>query len=250
MTTLIQIRKWTRPLLGVNSDLVLIGRNLFVEPVRHVLRGLLIDRTSSAEWLRVHYALIPLFEYPHEQKGFRWSNQLSLGRNTEPGFADEFFIKSRDVFTEVLSGGETIRGFVSQIEKEGFPSFRRLGGGYDLSAFPQEHCVVLAALGELEQASAVLAEISLQEGKYRTFLQEAEFAHAVRPRSANDKIDIQWAKTQLKIISHLQKLKDMIDRQDRAGVGTLLREWERHNARLWGVEHLWEPTPFPVERDL
>lgn len=247
MTSLAQIRRWTRPLLAVDSDLVLIGRSLFIKPVRHVLRGLLIDRTSSAEWSRVYYALVPLFEYPRRQMGFRWSNQLDLGANTEPGFVDEFLTKSRGVITEVLSGGETIADFVSQIEREGFPSFRRLGG-YELAAFPQEHCVVLAATGELERASAVLTQVTSQEHKYRALLRKGELERAVRPRSANAKFDIEWATSQLEIINHLQQLKEVIDREDRAGLGKLLRDWERHNAKLWGVEHLWEPTPFPVER--
>lgn len=250
MTTLVQIRQWTRPLLGVDPNLVLIGQSLFLQPVRHVLRGLLIDRTSSAEWSRVHYALIPLFDYPRKQKGFRWSNQLNLGRNTEPGFADEFLTKSLGVIKEVLSGGETIAGFLSQIEKEGFPSCRRLGAGYDLAAFPLEHCVVLAAMGELEQASAVLAEITSQQTRYRALLQKGELERAARPRRANAKFDFEYATNQLEIINHLQQLKDVTDRRDHTGVGKLLREWERHNAKLWGVEHLWEPTPFPLERDL
>jgi hypothetical protein len=68
-----------------------------------------------------------------------------------------------------------------------------------------------------------------------------------RPGSSNAKLDIEWAKSELEVLRDLQQLKDVVDRRDRAGVGKLLREWERHNARLWGVEHLWEETPFPVE---
>jgi len=37
---------------------------------------------------------------------------------------------------------------------------------------------------------------------------------------------------------------------DRAAVAALLHEWEEHNARRLGVEDVWEPTPFPLERDL
>jgi hypothetical protein len=103
-------------------------------------------------------------------------------------------------------------------------------------------------MGELERASAVLAEITSQETGYREILQKGELERAVRPRSVNARLDIEWATNQLEILSHLQQLQDLTDRQDRAGVGKLLREWERHIAKLWGVEHLWEPTPFPVEQ--
>ncbi len=37
---------------------------------------------------------------------------------------------------------------------------------------------------------------------------------------------------------------------DRRGVAHLLHEWEKQNARRLEVEDDWEPTPFPLERDL
>lgn len=247
MTTLVQIKKWTRPLLDADPNLVLVGRWLFLKPVRHILRGLLIDRTSAPEWSRMHYALIPLFEHPHQQMGFRWSNQLDLGRNTDPVFADEFMTKSRDVITEVLSGGETVADFVSQIERDRFPSLRGLGA-YDLATFPREYCVILAALGDLDRSAALLAEVTRHEAAYRKQLSEAEAERVRRPRSSSAKYSIKWAMGELAVLEHLGLLKQVVDRRDRVAIGKLLREWERHNARLWGVEHLWEPTPFPVER--
>lgn len=246
MTTLTEIKKWTRPLLAADPNLVLIGRSLFLKPVRHVLRGVLIDRTSSAEWSRVHYALIPLFDYPQEQTGFRWSNQLNLGRNTEPGFAEEVVRTIHGVIAEVMSEVETIGDFVTQIGRPGFPSFRRLGD-HDLATFPQEHCVVLAAMGRMDQASAILAAVTSHEADYRDVLFKAEAERAKHARSAKAKSGIEWASAELRVVGQLLELKKVVDRDDRAGVGRLLRQWERQNARLWGVEHLWEPTPFPVE---
>ena len=38
-----------------------------------------------------------------------------------------------------------------------------------------------------------------------------------------------------------------MDERNLLGIAGLLRNWERHNANFWGVGHLWEPTPFPVE---
>jgi len=48
MTTVRQVMKLLTPLLKRHDDLYLNDRWLIVKPVRHVLRGILIERTGEA----------------------------------------------------------------------------------------------------------------------------------------------------------------------------------------------------------
>ena len=41
------IKRYLKPLLELRSDLVVVGRHLFIRPVRHLLRGALFDPTSD-----------------------------------------------------------------------------------------------------------------------------------------------------------------------------------------------------------
>ena len=62
MTTAAQIRKMVRPLLERNSDLVLVGHWIYVKPVEHFARAVLVGRTSSAIRFSPRWAVIHLFE--------------------------------------------------------------------------------------------------------------------------------------------------------------------------------------------
>ncbi|WP_271893652.1 hypothetical protein [Candidatus Phyllobacterium onerii] len=47
MTTTSQVFQTLKPVLARNPDLVLMGRFLFLKPVRHMLKGIFIDRSSD-----------------------------------------------------------------------------------------------------------------------------------------------------------------------------------------------------------
>jgi hypothetical protein len=49
------------------------------------------------------------------------------------------------------------------------------------------------------------------------------------------------------IARRLGALRDLVQRRDRASIGDLLRSWELERAKALKVDHLWEPTAFPVE---
>lgn len=34
---------------------------------------------------------------------------------------------------------------------------------------------------------------------------------------------------------------------DRTGLARVLHEWEAYTVKSFKIEHLWEPTPFPLE---
>jgi hypothetical protein len=58
------IKRYLKPLLRLRSDLVLRGRLLLIRPVRHIMRGVLLDRTSDKYAFRVYPYLNLLYDSP------------------------------------------------------------------------------------------------------------------------------------------------------------------------------------------
>ena len=56
------IKRYLKPLLKLRSDLVLVGRHLLIRPVRHLLRGALLDRTGDKYSFQIWYYDKPLYE--------------------------------------------------------------------------------------------------------------------------------------------------------------------------------------------
>ena len=56
------IKRYLKSLLKQRSDLVLVGRDLLIRPVRHFLRGAVLDRTSNKYCFSTYRYLLPLYE--------------------------------------------------------------------------------------------------------------------------------------------------------------------------------------------
>ncbi len=63
------IKHYLKPLLQMRSDLVLVDRSLFIRPVRHLIRGVYFDRTSSKYLFRVWSNMRPLFSGRRDAHG-------------------------------------------------------------------------------------------------------------------------------------------------------------------------------------
>ena len=71
------IKRYLKPLLKLRSDLVLVGRHLLIRPVRHLLRGALLDRTGDKYSFEICHFDRPLYEPfgfvgPHSIHPVRW----------------------------------------------------------------------------------------------------------------------------------------------------------------------------------
>jgi len=58
------IKHYLKPLLKQRSDLVLVGHYLLIRPIRHLLRGASLNRTSDKYAFRIWRYLLPLWESP------------------------------------------------------------------------------------------------------------------------------------------------------------------------------------------
>ena len=95
------IKHYLKPLLQMRRDLVLVDRSLFICPVRHLLRGVYFDRTSSKYLFRVWSNVRPLFsggrdpsgegDYIHDGAFETWQphfEALLMDRMTEEIFSE------------------------------------------------------------------------------------------------------------------------------------------------------------------
>ena len=80
MTTLPQVKRLLAPLVDLHDDLTLVGRWLFLKPVHHVLRGILIERINDAARFRAWWAVTYLCE-PEERFPLNWAMGIKPTRD-------------------------------------------------------------------------------------------------------------------------------------------------------------------------
>jgi hypothetical protein len=220
MTTVAQIKRALKPLLQKHEDLVLERDLLVVIPVNHVLRGILIERTGAADRFKPRWFVIHLFEYQ------TWM-RLSWGH--------ELFRRSHGLW--FWSNPASIPVLFEEIEQNALPKLRAIQTLEDFVAFvtahPRSHhladpptkLVVDVALGELESAREIC----------NGFL--PKYTEATYGRDAEDKMQFR----------NLKELCRGLALDDRAGLAALLHETEAQTVKNLKLEHLWQPSPFPLE---
>lgn len=70
MTTAAQVKNMVRPLLARHADLALVGRWLYVKPVHHFARAVLIDSTVYADEFEPRWAVLCI--YLRHRSSSRW----------------------------------------------------------------------------------------------------------------------------------------------------------------------------------
>lgn len=224
MTTAAQVRKLMAPILERNPDLALVGRWIFVKPVHHLARAILIDRNSSPDQLVPRWAVMHLFE-AKDFFSLDWGEFLANERSRRRGL---WFITQPDIDLALSEA----------IETQALPQLRamatlgdflaylaRIPMGRKMFDWPTRRIILDAALGELQAAKATCdahcADWSVDKAEYD---------------------DDSRAKYR-----RLRELCGCLDANDRAGIAKLLHDWEAFTVKALKVEHLWESTPFPLE---
>ena len=223
MTTAAQVKKMVRPLLERHADLALVGRWIYVKPVQHFARAVLIDRTSSATHFNPRWVAIHLFQWrrsfalnwgglisdPHQ--GHWWSDR------NDPNVA-EALVKAIEgqalPWLRAMSTLELYLGFVSQ-------NLYR----HHLYDNGTAQIIAWVACGYLEAARQI-CERNLEEWSIDQPYYDDEDRAKFR---------------------RLRELCTLLKRDDRAGLARLLHAWEAETVKNFKIEHLWEPTPFPLE---
>jgi hypothetical protein len=224
MTTVAQVRQLLRPLLDRHADLALVGRWLFVKPVHHFARAVLVGRVLNPAQFDPVWAVVHLFEY-RRTFPLKWSEFLGNSTSRTPGIWD---MADRDIGSKL----------VDEIERSALPRLRAmktLGDYLDyisnhffrhhLLEWPDAKIIVEAALGNIDAAQAICREHL--DGCFRD-----NPAHDDDSRRSNRMV---------------RELCDRVVERDAEGIAKLLHSWEAATAKNLKIEQIWEPTPFPIE---
>jgi len=249
MTTRAEVKHWVRPLLEWRSDLTLHpGGLLLLTPVNHLMRGVFIWPTSSREMPKVGRFIQPLFFAPSGSEGVSFAGGIPVGSSSEPDFQQVFENRIWESLERFVRPIDTIAKFqdyavVYRPQHE---------GGFSASTLdrqPLNHALVLAALGRVAEAKSILEPaLADAEEQIRATLSEGAALLAKRPRSQWGRHLVAEADRRRPIHAELRRLLDALRREDRSAITALLHEWEGRAVAKRKIEHLWEPTPFPIEQ--
>ncbi len=233
MTTAAQVKKALRPLVERHDDVAIVGRWLVVKPVRHVFRGVLIDRTSERHRFKPKWCVMHLFE-ARTFAFFNW------GSSQVPPY---LFPPYKGLWDWSLA--EAVPALHQVIEHEALPKLREIATIDDLMAhltayyrqhgivdkpplydWPHRKLIFDVALGRLAAAAQPCTEwVPTLKGD--TYFRGDADDHAA--------------------VARLSELCRRLEKGDKAGLAALLHEWEAATVKNLKIAHLWEPTPFPLE---
>ncbi len=95
------IKRYLKPLLKLRPDLLLVGRDLIIRPVRHLLRSVLFDRTSDKYEFNLSSDITPM-HFPPMSSGGRSELHRGIWKVYEPYFQPLLLdTLQHDVFAEI-----------------------------------------------------------------------------------------------------------------------------------------------------
>jgi hypothetical protein len=142
------LKRYLKSLLKQRSDLALIGRLLVIRPVRHVLRGVVLDRTSGKYRLVIQPNVKPLWDSPNG-RGYSGGLQTREGDVWQPHFEPLLMdALAQDIFEPV--GGITMLDDVLAT----LSSSDRLNG---------DHVIMLALAGERDRVAEEIESLEIRD---------------------------------------------------------------------------------------
>lgn len=243
MTTRAEIRRWVGPFVASRSDVALLPRAVILAPVRHIACGMAFRSSRDKAWPDISWVLEILFAAPGSLNA-QFERRLYLGGSITADFPQKLDRAMRESFDQVLVPSRSIADFHDfAVGEDQHFTFR------NLDDYPLEHATVLAALGRLDKAEAMLRATvaDYEEAAKAEQRADDEFRNArPRPRGV---IILDAARRRMPAVQRLLALLALIESRDRPAIGNLLRDWERERVSQREIEHLWEPMPYPVELD-
>lgn len=247
MTTIAEVKRWMRPILAEHPDLVLDGRNLYLRPMMHIYRNIQFLGSSDRTFPKPTASCGILFAPTSSTMGTGLGRQLRVMYSTDPNFSEEL---AREI-------GEALQSLRRTHSIESLYQVTLEGGSIwdipgELSRWPLWYAPVMLALGRLDEGCLSLEHYidEQDEQRHLSNLADGRELQARRPRSIDASFRIDMATRFLARLNDMRQLHSLARANDRAGIGAILRDWEHARVAKLGLEDLWEPTPFPLERGL
>ena len=218
MTTMTQIKKVIKPILEKHNDLAFQGGIVVLKPVHHLVRGIILDRTSDATRFSLRWGVI---------HSFRSSPVFSTG------FGAELFPRMRWSWNNPNLSNDLIRA----LETEALPRLRNIQSLNDYVELARQNILhgwdqqylrkmpVDIAMGDFDAARTICRDVI------------SRYTPETFPGDAEDKAHF----------ADLKKLCAMLASDDRKGMAAMLHAFEAETVKNLKLEQLWQPTPFPFE---
>ena len=225
MTTKRQCTKLLRPLLDRHDDLALVNGWLVLKPIDHIVGGVFLDRTSTADdyWpTRFACHLFAFFDtdripiactlrlYKHEEQISFWSHSDLT--------APEKLIQV--IESDALPFLKTLGSIEAYFQETKNPNHWK-----PQSPRPHQQIVLQTALGNLDVARNIY---------------QKDLVHLREVETATDDY-------YRELPQRMHRLGRLLLADDRRGLGDLLREWETRTVERAGLTPIWQPTPFVFE---
>lgn len=226
MTTKRQCTKLLKPLQDRHDDVAIVNGVMVLKPVYHIVGGVLLDRTSSADDYRptrfvrhlFDFAIadyipiactFPLHKPPPESALWRHSISSDAERLIE--------VIERDALP-YLRGLRTIELYFEETQR---PHHRN-----PQFVWPYQQIILQTALGNFHTAREIynrdLINLRTNEGQKDPYFRQ--------------------------LPGQMHRLGRLLLAEDRTGLSALLHEWENGAVERSGLMPVWQSTPFVFER--
>jgi hypothetical protein len=225
MTTQAEVKRLIKPLLDRHPDFILVGRWLYLRPIHHFARAILIDRTSNPNLFNPRWAVMHLFQW-RRSFHLNWSEFLdnvasrrpAIWDKSDPNLASTMIDQTESVVLPKLRAIQTLNDYLAYVSQH----YLR----HHLFDRPDVRLIVESALGNWDSARSICEEHL--DGQFRDNPLHDDDGRATYQR--------------------IRALCACVTEGDSQGAAKLLHAWEAATAKNLKIEHIWEPTPFPFER--
>lgn len=250
MTTVRQIKALFRPLVSRNLDLRLIGRDLWLVPVRHVAFRVTIERSSYADDFYPQWNMTSIAGADHDYHEHSEWNHGQFRPEKYPPSPPEYW-KDPELMKEVheinrkkrswsWSRSDVIEEFCTVVEADVLPLLRSLAPYERFAAFYRSSIAPTGLHWPDIGMYIDIADGALEPARKRW--DECAFMYETGRDNPSPRVQRKRAK--------FLALGDPLRAGDRAALATLLRRFEAENVEGSPYQSHWQPTPFPLDVSL
>lgn len=236
MATFRQMKSLVAPFLERHPEFIMRQRDIYRVPVQHCKIGMSFDRTGHADQMCLTWYVSFLFSPPpFFRGGFGSRMDRSWGYWANPGLQPKVLAQMEITVRDVIVDDMTLET-AFEVNNHANPYF---GAMEDNSKG-----LLFAALGDFKQARRELQTyVDRRRRNSENWREETHFSEGSKHWIAIRNLFLRGEEERTEI----EKLIELLDRNDSHGVATLLHAWEASAVQEHKLERYWQPSPFPFE---